>query len=331
MKKRYSLPIEAPQFICYNYLVCSNAIVRAVVKEKAPILLCSKYINCYYKEESTKHKFIIAIFDHWFTLQKIMQYQLIDLFKETYQKKKFDLVLTIKKCLLFDSYIFGQCNFAYIAPGLCHDVKWFNYVITGFDDTAKEFTIYGVDSTENFSCYHVKYQTFIEALFDTPKSNITFTMWRYNKDISITLDLPNTIFELEDYTNSTNRRKHYTADKVYGLNAIQKLSEHFYETAQNGLELNEFYLHKFLMHKSYMKDRMECLASHDVIDQKWIAHAEQVSQIGEKVYNFGKSFNDSHDQSFIAKLVEMIADTIRSETDYLPKVLEELKQYSQNK
>ena len=331
MKKKFFLPIDSPEFICNHQLMFSNAILKAIAQEKTQILMCSKYINCYFRKDSVKNRFIILMYDHWCTAQGFMQYQLIDFLKETYQKEKRNLVLTLKKCLLDGAYVFGQCNRAYIEEDVGTDAPLFDYVITGFDDLAHEFTVYGIDSSENFSCYQVNDQKFVEALFHTPSAKIALTMWRHNQDAEILFDLPNIIFELEDYIHSVNNRNQYKADKFYGLNAMKELSRHFYETAQSDCDLNESYLRKFLVHKAYMRDRIACLASNGIIGEEWLTPADQVAKLGAEIFELGRNFNSLHDQTLIEKLVEMIAETTGLEADYLPKVLEELKTHHQTK
>ena len=46
---------------------------------------------------------------------------------------------------------------------------------------------------------------------------------------------------------------------------MKELCKHFCEAAQNDLYLDESYLHKFLIHKSYVKSRIECLISNGII------------------------------------------------------------------
>ena len=156
-------------------------------------------------------------------------------------------------------------------------------------------------------------------------------LWRHNKDVIISLDISNIIFEHEDYINSTNRRNHYTVDKIYGLAAIKELCKHFCEAAQNDLDLDESYLHKFLIHKSYMKSRIECLISNGIINEEWGLPADQVAKNGETVFDLGRNFNGSHDKSLIGKLVEAMVDSIELETNYLPYVLENIKKHNQTK
>lgn len=331
MKKRRCLTVCDPEFICYPHTTYANAVIRHVAGDRADILTCSKYINCYFCENSVNHKMRISVFDHWCTAQDLMHQQFIDISKELCKKRKTDLVLMIKKCLRHDNYVLGQCNRAYIEEQADRNAPMFDFMVVGLDDIAHEFTLYGLDSEERFSCYRVDYQRFVEALFDTPRLNITFTLWWHFKGAKIALDLPNIIFELEDYVNSTHRRVYYTKDKTYGLAAMREWAKSFYRTAQSGAPLKEAYLNQFSVHKSYMKKRIAILASNGIVDPKWIEVADRVAQMGNDVLQLGRAFCETRDMTLIDRLVGLMEDTVRIETDYLPHVLEELKKHNQTK
>lgn len=327
MKRSCFLPILSPEFVCYNHITFANAIIRANVMEDWQILMLSKYINCYYKEESTDHKFIISMYDHWCTAQKIMQKQSINLLKEIYQSQKINIVLIIKKFLLNNCYVFGQCNRSYVEKNDNIELSLFNYVVTGFDDINRQFTIYGLNAKENFYCVKIDYETFASALFDTLKPNIELTLWRYNLDACIDFDIQNIAFELEDYINSANRRNHYTEDKEYGIKAIERLGMYFIENSQCKKSRDEVYLKKLLCHKSYMRDRIACLGHHGYIDIKSYPYAEKVSLISKEILDVGCLINQSNKLTFITLLKQLFSEMIEIEKQYLPKVLDELKSF----
>lgn len=328
MKRKLLLPIDTPDFTCYNHMSCANGIIKALAKDKFNILMCSKYINCYYKESSANHKLCISFFDWWYTVQNFMQEQIINLLKEVYQKRKTDILLMVKKCLIDGNYVLGKCNRAYLGNNVNGDKHLFDFVIVGFDDIEHNFILYGLDSLDKFSCYHINYQNFVESLFDTNIQKIVFNMWRHNENAHISLDFQNMIFEFEDYVNSANRRLQYTNDKFYGLKAMEELSRHFYKTAKHELTLRDAYLNQFFIHKWYMKQRIEYLSSIGIIGEEWNSIANQVYQMGKDVLNLGRTFNTSNNMSMADKIIQIIEETITKETDYLPHIIEGLKSYS---
>lgn len=329
MKKRYFLPMKAPQFVGYSRPTAANAIVLANAGENTRVLLCSKHINCHYQPVFLKQKFSISIFDYWCMRQDFLRRQSIRFLKETYLKENTNLILVIKKCLLFNAYVFGDCNRKYIEQDYEGDQQIFSFVITGFDDISHEFTIYGLTYLwDEYKCFKVDYQKFINALFDTPKESIQLELWHCNKEASISLDLPCIIGELGNYINSANSKKEYIGEKVYGLKAIFELSRHFAETAKKGEDLCKVYFDQFAVHKYFMKDRVEYLAESGIINPKWLVEAETAEKLGQSVQKLGATYNLTRESALVDQMCEQINTTIEMERSYLPKMLEELEHYN---
>ena len=326
MKKKHILPIECPDFTCHNYLTWSNAIVKANAKRQAKTLLSSRYINCLYDETSTNHKFVINVYDHWCVNQKFMQYQTMELLKETYQKAKIDFVTLLKKCLLNHSYVFSCCTWQYIEKDIEDPSLYLWYALVGYDDESQEFLLYGIDRDEQFSCFRVNYQTFADANFATSSLKIYLTLWRPNPDAKIALDIPNMILDLEDYIRSSNRRGNAPADAVYGFKAIDALCRHLCELSEEKLPLPHAYLQKFMMHKIYMQNRIEELAQAQKIDPIHLEQARQNADRGKQAFDLGNQYNEIKDQTLAKGIIDLMLDSVKAEADYLPKILLELKQ-----
>ena len=330
MKKRHNLPITTPDFVCYNHLTLSNAIIKANAEEAWLFIIASKYLNCYYENDSEKHKFVISIYDHWCTSQKVMQSQSINLFKESYKNLKLNIVAIIKQFLNNGSYVMGQCNRLYIESNCDLESSLFDYVITGYDDISHEFMIYGIDSEDNYISKKIEYKNFISALLETHSSNIYFTLWRYTKSNNINIDVPNIIFELEDYLNSANRRNQYADNKVYGLDSIKLLAYNLFNIDVENYRVNEMYLTKLLVHKEYMEHRLNCLAQNKIIASKWIDMAKKVTKLIMSAIAKYQEFIDTHDDTLTKSITYCINESIRLEKLYLNNILSELKLWETN-
>ena len=325
MKKRCFLSVEQPQYISFPNQTFANSIVLANAKEKKSIIWCSKYINCYFREDVKGYSFIIATEDQFWTRQDIMQMQKIDLSMETIQSAKLNLGLIIKKCLLNGCYVSGQCNGKKLDNNISTGTSPFVFLIAGFDDLRHKFLVCGIDSDEQFKCFDIQYQPFLTALTDNDFSDMILYLWRYNKDANISLGLPYIITELKHYINSSCSSNIQGDDKVYGIKAIEALSRYFYETANKNRRLREAELHAFYMHKFFMKQRVEVLAQLGFVDSRWLTEAEEVRQIGENVFELGKQYNSQQTEKLAKKLVEQIEKTVNLELFYLPKVLSEIE------
>lgn len=330
MKRSFFLPFTSPRFICYDHLVCANAIITANAKEKASILMCSKYINCYYKENSINHKFVISMFDHWCTTQKIMHNQSINLLKEVYCRQNIEILLLIKKFIYSRNYVLGQCNRVYIESNCNENSPFFNYVISAYDDNAHTFLIHGLNSSKEFISINIDYNQFVDSLFDTIKPSISFSLWQYSDDANIVFDYQNIVFELEDFLNSTNRRIQYTEDKIYGLSAIKKLAQYLFTTGTQNNYLETFYLNKLLAHKNYMRQRMECLSKHNIITNESLLPSKIVESSIKSICDDANRFNSNKDSSTLTNIVANINHTVTLERNYLTSVLTQLKNHIDN-
>ena len=329
MKKKSSLPVVEPDFICYHHITCSNAILRANLNEEVLNILCSKYINCFFKKESLKHKFVISMYDPWCTVQGLIQTQSLNFLKEVYEREKTNFILLLKKCLLQNLYVFGQCNRTYIEKQEENTTSIYNFMVTGYDDILQEFEIYGLNSSDNFVRNKINYQLFNEALLSTPKQNIWFTLRNFCDRNINSIDWANTAFELEDYINSTNRRYHYKADKIYGLKSYEILAKHFEECASTGELFSMQYLLKIKMHKLYMRDRIAFFITNDVLNNKYLSLAEKVKDIGDEVLNIGEKYNETLDNTYAKLLIRYINMANEIENEYLPYVLKGVSSFKE--
>ena len=325
MKKKHSLPIEMTPYLCDERLVFSHAILRSVSKEYLKVLLCMEYINCYFREDELREEFNIAMHDPWFTRQGIMEHQAVNLLKETYQKGNMNLISIIKKSLLYDSYVLGQCNRSCVEAGNGVDPSWMYYAITGFNEVHHEFTVCGLDSSHRFRCWSVDMERFIEALYDTPFSHITLDLWKYHYDASITFVIDDIIFSLEDYLNSENRLKQNKWHKIYGLAAIDALCESLQKHFEDEKAINLSYLELFALHKSYMRERIEHLISIELLNGNFLARAEAVEKLAQEVREWGELVNRTHGKDALRELVDRISQTVSIEREYLTAALYDLK------
>lgn len=325
MKKKIELPFLPPDFICYNLFTCANAIIHANTKENHKILMASKDINCFYEKDSPQNKFILSMFDHWCTSQKVMQSQNFNLLKSTYKSLRLNVISVIKRLLDNGSYVFGQCNYSYIDHINKSDDPLFYFVVVGYDDFKREFTIHGLDIKNNFICKHIDYELFANAIFDIDQPNVAFSLWKYNKDVKISLDIPGIVFELEDYINSENRRYQYQVGKVYGIAAIENLWAYISKKIGAFDEKDGTYLTKLLAHKKYMKDRIECLSNHNLIDKRWLHDAEMVHSITLDICEQINNFNVNENPLIREQLDNSFSRMMNIEKNYLPNVLNELK------
>ncbi|MBO5968545.1 MAG: hypothetical protein J6S14_08625 [Clostridia bacterium] len=323
MKSRYSLPLKTPSFVSYEEYAVASALLEGNLKESSPFLAL-QYINCFYNAASGSHKFVIMPFDHWGRAKNIMQDQAMDVYKEYYRLPKNNLVTILKRMIASNLYIIGKCNRSYVEPNVFRNAPPFYFIVSAYDDFTNEFTIHGVDSSEIFLSVQIRYEKFVEALFDTNPPSIYFVLWRYNKEVCIEFDWQTIISDLEDYIHSVSRRVN-NSKFVYGFEAIEALAEHFKETAINEKKVKESYLQEFYAFKSYMRRRIQCFIDHQIVDPQWLKYAQDIEKIARQIMEEGILFNKIGDFSLVESMMVNFSKIIKTEQEYLPFVLKKLK------
>lgn len=321
MNKEYFLPMGEPQIICSHSLTSADAIIRKNAGDDIQKLFCSHHINCYFKSDSEKHKFVISTYDCWCIHKKYIDQQFIYFLKETYIRQKIDLLSIIKKSIFSDFYILGKCNPKYIELVPQEGDPLCDFLITGYDDIAKELTVYGFDKSNNYVCLKINYDVFMSALWDTPNDIIRLDMRRCKKDSIMATDFLCSFHEFGCYLNSITREEAYTGDKVFGLSAIRALSDEFARSVSNGSELYEPYLTKFYLHKKFMLERIEYFVGLGVVNSELIPFSQEVYDIGKEILELGIQYNKTRDPSLAYKVIEYIGKTVSTENDYLPIAL----------
>ena len=322
--KNYSLPLLEPEFVCEPCLSFANAVVRANVGDDVRRLTIAQHLNCYYDKNSLENKFVISVFDHWCVQHKVMQYQSFNLLKETIKKQNISIKALIKESLLLDCYVLGSCNrncFEKVASNLDQVC---DFLVFGFDDTQGCFSVCFINISNQFVVAKILFEDFITALFDTNDSNIFLTFRRYNRDYVKSLDLNNLVREIKNYLNSTNDRKNYSMEKVYGISAVQEMALFCVDNSCENKMMAKTCLEKLLLHKKYMVNRMEYLAEQKIISHRWIDKAERIQKNAHQIFALWSEYSIAPNLKLAEQLSKLIDQIILLELDYLPKVLDEI-------
>ena len=321
MKTQYFLPMGDPDFLCYPYYSLPNAIIKANSKERYSDFLCSKYINCYFRADSSKYKFVLCATNPWFDAENIMKFQEIKYLRDTLRLEGINLVDIIKKCLICNCYVYGQFNRSYVEK-VSYNVT--EYCVTGFDDAMGAFSVYYIDSQNVFKQIFVDYSTFLDAIMDVPALLIHLWVWRYN-GVNFDDSINDMVTEFDDYINSTVTKVIPTPDKIYGLDSIKALADYFGECVENKTELYKPYVDKYLLHKKYMADRVRNLSLKGFVSSVLISNAEAVYAIAREVSEWCNKYNENYDQIPGKMIYQKICDSVNIEVEYLQGVIEDIR------
>ena len=328
MKEGCFLPMCEPQMICDHYFTSADAMVRANAGDDIQKIFCSHYINCYFRNDSEKYKFVISTYDQWCVDKEYTEVQFVDFLKETYIKQGFDFLTTIKKCISTGFYIHGQCNRKYVKIAGKEGSWQYDFLIVGYDDIAREFAVYGFDELDNYVGFNMNYDDFINAFWDTPNESIEFIMRRYKKNSTVTADYEGVLSELKGYLTSTTTQKIYTGNRQYGLDGIKALSNEVRKSILNGSKQHRAYLYKFYLHKKFMMERIAFFEQMGVVGSDMLRYSEEVYTIAKEILTLASRHDNVQSLELLA---EYFDKTIRIETNYLPEVLRSLDKYIEEK
>lgn len=313
MRKKWSNPFDKnPISCCYPYISFPYSIVHAHSGDEYQKWLCGKYINCYFKPQSVRHKFINSVYDGWSTVQKIFFYQGFNLSKEMLKTLRIDIPFIIKKAILDGAYPYGQCSERFVFPG--HDISedtYFDYILTGFDDIRKIFFMTGFSIEHGYRHLEISYSDYVQSLYQNSKKHIVIHLWKYNPNAEYRVDLKVISRDLEDYLCSKNSITQYEDGRLFGLCACSALGEYITQGESVGDSALPLYLRGYWEHKYFMNERIRYLAEENMICNTAIAFAEQVLQLAEQV-------KVADNGIWIQNLIQ---ESIAIEQVYLPQVL----------
>lgn len=313
MRRKWSNPFdENPISRCYPYISFPYSIIRSHSGDEYQKWLCGKYINCYFKPQSVKHKFINSVYDGWSTVPKIVFYQGFDLSKEMSKTLCIDIPFIIKKAIIDGAYPYGQCSERFVYPE--HDIPediYFDYILTGFDDVRKIFFMTGFSIKHGYHHLEISYSDYVQSLYQNSKKHIVIHLWKYNPNAEYRLDLKVISRDLEDYLYSKNSIPQYEDGRSFGLCACSALGEYLAQEESFVDPMLPQYLRGYWEHKYFMNERIRYLAGEQVICHTALPFAEQVLQLAEQVKEADNGIRIQH----------LIQESIAIEQVYLRQVL----------
>lgn len=258
---------------------------------------------------------------------QIFTFQQIQLLKSTYKLLHIDLLDLMRDMICDGNYISGRFNEEYI-PGKAAFSKCYYYhdfLLIGFSDTKRIFHSVGYLKDKVFQRFEIPYDNMIKSLQTLESPKITLDFYRYIPDSKFELNIERIISGLDDYLHSKNSLKQYTGGYFYGLEAIQKLGEYYFDSPVDG-KFDHRYTKVFLEHKFFTMERLKHLYMQGFLaGESYIDIAEQVYQMAWTVHMLGLKYSATKRKIYLEKIKEIMDSTVRTEMVYLKKANDELK------
>lgn len=308
---------ETPDTECYPYMSLSSSILKGhYTEEQYNNWLAAKYINCFFAVGGEVQKFNISIYDTWSDSQNRLTYQGINFFKET-ARELFNIPLLIKKAVVTKTYPYGQFPGKYITSKPASSL--FTYMITGFNDIKKEFSLYGFFMNGDHAHYFISYDNFVNAVCDEQTDSFLIHLWRYNDNVNHSISWSIIINELEDYILSrTSHRQFGKVQRVFGLSACSALADYILNDQENANVDFGLHVKSFFEHKKIMLKRIQLFYENQILSNEIVNSSKEVSMLAERLLYLYKCNQREEASNLLRKTIEI-------ENQYLPTVLERVK------
>ena len=103
---------------------------------------------------------------------------------------------------------------------------------------------------------------------------------------------------------------------------MQKLADYCKKQSEGAHAIDKRFLYGFVEHKNFMNQRIEYLASKQFIPVSLTQKTKEIAEMANVVRESGRIYNSSKNNQEILKLISLIEDSIRTEKEYLPSILE---------
>ena len=333
MKSEKILPFTSkPLSIMYHYTAFPLAILQANMPEEIlDKFISTKYVNCIFETKSLKNKFNIGN-DLWFTEERILLRH-SNVFSDIILKYyDIDIVKFLKDMMDKGLYPQGNYNEEWIPGKFAYQKYHFyhDYLLIGYNDEKQVFYSVGFLKDDRFQKFEIPYinmKKAVETLFDT---YIGIDLLEYNarRVANVPITFHNMLSELIDYLNSINKtsNKIVNSETYYGLAAILELCNYIKREACQHQNIEIKYMRGFMEHKFFMNKRINYLFEQGYIKNSLsINYSEEVYKISEKVHLLAIKYLMTHQNNIIDSIVESIKQTIKIEKEYLPIIIDELK------
>ena len=324
MREKILLPFDESKILSSPETAFPYALLKANFGPELDAALCRRFINCYFDLKSKQEKFEISLSDHWCENYNITQSYSVSLSKSTFQSLKIDLTEFFKKSLQGSNYIYGKSELSFLPNQIPDILGPFHYFIIGYDDMKGVFHIRVFDSNHQYYAVEVPFRDTEDSLWCGSEDIVPFQLWTVDKSVEIPLKMPNIARELEDYVLSKNSKWQYSKDKSFGMQAIDDLNAYLYQCAQEGKNLEVYYLRALAEHKYFMKERISYLAEKEEISKQWILYANDVYVLAEPLVLLGEQYNQTRNLAIAQEIHARIERFMKIEKSYLPKVLEQI-------
>ncbi len=321
----FTLPYDGnPLLKAYQYMAYPLGIIQANIKDDLMAVLCDRYINCHFEPDHPTIMFDIALYDRWFKNRKILLTETDDL-TNTVTTQEADFVRLIRERLSNGWYVNGICNEEFI-PGKNAFGRYYyrhDFLVYGYDDETNTFHAAGYLKDGFFHLYEIPYQQMQKAIATLDEEAVVFQYYRFNHELHLTPDFPDTLRQLKRYVDSVGEN---TGNSCWGITAVRKLGKLFTTCAAEKVRIDNRYTECLVEHKLLMRRRLEYLYDNGLpIPLDVISSAVDNQRTAETTHLLGIKYNKTMKLSIPETMRKNLEKMCVVEESTMPEVIRQLE------
>lgn len=326
MRRKVILPfVEEPLLTSYHSNAFPIGIVQSNFKQDLTPWLCCRYINCHYMDFASGNKFDICTSDNWFTDERILLHQALDLQWENYSLLGIDILRVIKKMIAARYYVRGLYDEMYIPGKTAYQKQSYvhDFLLIGFNDLKGVFVSVGYTDKQKFERYEIPYDCFYQSIACRVGRQTTLDFYKFNPDARIVFNMMRVYRGLNDYLKSKSyERWIWKKGRVFGLAAVEQLKKLFERTYNQEQYIDIRYTRLLVEHKFLMAERMKYLYTEKYIETDFAVKASRnVYENAKRVHLLGIKANMTENEKNVERLLTIIQEMIDEEKAYLSVIV----------
>ena len=331
MKRKVILPFETNSYqITYHYVAFPMGIIQANAKIDLTPWLCGHAINYSFLLEDNGTRLNVGLRDISGMDVGLMFRQTLHMKHTIFEQWGIsDYIELIKRMTAQRWYTKGIYNEEHVETKSAYHKYRFehDYLIIGYDDDEQVFYSAGYVANNQFKIYKIPYDDMNLALNTIRSKKRKFEFYKFNDKAQISYDFNIILSDLSDYIRSERLGMPPRAKKIYGLDAMMMTADYLIYTAENNKYLDirctkGIFEHKVLMHlrvvdflkKGFIYSSELEKAAQDVLKEARIIHLLAIKYLMNPTITLAKKISDK------------IKHTVTIEREYLPNMLNELKE-----
>ena len=219
-----------------------------------------------------------------------------------------DVIGFVKDALTNGLYVSGQWNERYIPRKTAYHTfdRMHEFLLYGYDEVEQVLFFVGYLDHTSYKKYRVRYQDFINALFNIQDSALCVSLFRLSEHLDCRPDNDKMMHGLRDYYESKDTVR-FDADGVFGLKALDCfIREMENAMGRDSKNIDQRYVRSFFEHKQMMQIRMLYLFEKGYITQDAYQQFQAIAQCAYTVHLLAVKHQMTKEKELFCHIIDLI-------------------------